>query len=110
MTDQQAAEILWRATLAGDLDAGLMPELAPLAAAIGVPVRGAEEPIATLLCCRCDDAHPLLLLDNLIGDCAGCGCRVQYRVTVKTPPRRLLCLPCAVAELPPEVRRKYRRK
>jgi hypothetical protein len=50
-----------------------------------------------VICVRCDDAHPLLLLDNLIGDCGRCGSRVQFRPDAPDFPK--LCLDCFAREV-----------
>ncbi len=50
--------------------------------------------IDAIICRPCDDAHPLLLLDNEIGQCRTCGRRVQFRPHCPTGEKT--CIFCAV--------------
>jgi hypothetical protein len=51
-----------------------------------------------VICLLCDDAHPLMLLDNEIGQCRDCGRRVQHRPGLP-PHLELACLSCTVTRL-----------
>lgn len=67
---------------------------APLLPGLPIAVWRGEE-FDAVVCVRCDDDHPLLMLDNLIGECGRCAGRVQFRPT--SPPGPRLCVECALA-------------
>jgi hypothetical protein len=62
------------------------------------PAPSALTPDSVLVCVPCDDDHPLLHLDNVLGDCAGCGRRLQLRPGLPPEVMRLplLCPFCAL--------------
>jgi hypothetical protein len=50
-----------------------------------------------VVCQLCDDAHPLIFLDNEIGDCVRCRRRLQFRPDC--PRGAMHCAECALAML-----------
>jgi len=97
LSQREVIELLVRASRSGRFQSFAAPEFAGLA---GLPAFVGGDTADVLLCMRCDDAHPLLFLDNLIGHCGDCGCRVQYRpdAPITTGRTRLQCVFCTAVE------------
>ena len=91
MSEAEAFLRLLAAAAAGRLEGYAMPDMPALPGLAFAPWRG--EALDAVLCLLCDDGHPLLYLDNLIGRCRDCRGRVQFRPTAPPGPR--LCLICA---------------
>ena len=95
MTESEAFRRLMAAAKEGRIESFALPG-APVPPGLPItPWRGDQ--VDALLCLLCDDAHPLLFLDNLVGKCAVCGGRVQFRPTAPAGPRH--CLICAAQAL-----------
>ena len=77
-------------------------DLGEIRARTGLPplpdVRPAQkgEQFDTVVCSAYGLDRPLLLPDNHITECAGCGRQIQHRPNV--PAGRRLCMPCALRE------------
>ena len=53
------------------------------------------QPVDVIVCCACDDDHPLLRLEHEIADCADCGRRLQFDPRLPHD-GRMLCVWCAL--------------
>jgi hypothetical protein len=57
-------------------------------------------PVDVIVCCACDDDHPLLRIDFEIVVCADCGRRLQFDPRLPRPGApdggRMLCVWCAL--------------
>ncbi|HEV2098728.1 MAG TPA: hypothetical protein VGR45_07345 [Stellaceae bacterium] len=99
LTERQAFEILMRAVKEGKA-AGFTDREAKSLADGPIPEEIAPydgEVVDAILCRACDDDHPLLELDNEVGECASCGRRVQFRP--HCPPGPKTCLFCAADQV-----------
>jgi len=101
VTEDEAADIVKRAMIAGRIESYGDPRLWAGSERLEHNVKPHDPQAAPsynlILCRRCDDAHPLMFLDNETADCCVCGCRVQFRPDV--PPGPKTCLICAATQL-----------
>jgi hypothetical protein len=57
-----------------------------------IPIYTPDEPVI-VICQRVDLDHPIMFMDNKFGNCADCGCDIQYRPD--TPNFDHVCVCCA---------------
>jgi len=96
MTEIEALRLLLAAQQEGRLKAYAMADAPRWVTGIprADPLEPGEE-VEAVFCSLCDDDHPLISLDNEIGQCSRCQRRVQHRPSVQAG-WPLFCLFCAL--------------